>query len=284
MRRTKSDTLHPANRVIAASLSQYQPGDGKAIVYQPGGPHDSLWHNLPVLPITESWCIVKKYNFYRPADVDLTTLWDQMKDEHGATAPSFVEQQGGGMRFESGSSPGVSYNYIVDQYPIFQFIEGKTTWAEFNITHRDTGVAEGGFQALVIGFGDELSDTYGSFMSPVVPKNGIVLDNFDGQIAYVKTFKDDMGVDDNVEVNGVESVEIDLSDNQPHKIGIRIEPNEADASKFDVYVFQNDEYVGASKEVAIPTDINMGIVVGTYSHEDEITINQIIVIQEKDVD
>lgn len=269
MRRTKSDALHPASRVIAASLSQYEDPEEDRVDYDGGGPEKSLWHDLPILPLTETWCIVKKYNFYRPADVDITTIWRQFKDEVGATEPSIAGGLGGGMKFQTGDEMSFSYNYIYEEKGIFSFKPGQTTWIEWDVKLGNRG-------QLVVGFGETFTvDEFpGLGIEPVKPKNGFNISTAgvmrvynDGQMT---PYLDEVAITDAVY-------------DEFQKTGMRIEPSVADPDKFDIYVFFDGEYQGRFEEIELSSEL-VGIYFGNYYHESTVTVRNVIVIQEKDID
>lgn len=284
MRRTNAVGKHPAEQVIAGTLHQYLMPDGKTVLYKANDPNDTVWDGIQILPRVGQWCFMKDYTFLYPADVALASFWGQGKDEYGATIPALAEEQAGGLTFQTGSNSSESYNMIWEKYGPYSFQPGKTTWfeAEVKIVNVVLDPEEIDVTLLEIGFGVSSTMQYDLLhgLNPVFPKDGFVI-----SLASLITYND--GVQTRFYPDDFDQMpwfrdNFDLDKQEDfHKYGMRVQPNEADNSLFDVLLFEDDVFAGSYSGVNIGDKVS-GVMFGSPSHNDVITIRKVEVIQEKD--
>lgn len=282
MLRTRAQGLHPANKVAAAALSQYRnPNDSPGVTrFSVPDPTDSLWNNMVISPaVPISMAKVKRYTFYDKPDIDLSEdgIWKLYRDDEGSTTIALVEQDGGGVRFNTGSTSGYSYNFMEGRANNVQIESGKSLWLQFDMTISDFNPEPGQVITLVFGLTVDMEDP--STISP----NHFTIDlanwmaEIDSRIT-VDGFSENASVDINPDAESIA-----LADGGPVKVGIHIIPNAENADNFDIILFYNDEHVGTMNDKTLPT-VPMHVYAGSYSHNDRITVNEIIIVQEADED
>lgn len=266
MRRTKAQGLHPATQMAAQALSNYfNPGDPAGVVrFEVPSPLDSPWDNVPIDPFPQVLASAKLYDFRD--DNDLTNVWQNIKDNEGSTVAALLDRKGGAARFKCGTREGRSFNKFETINHTFAFEPGKQTWAEFRVSN-DQGRPQTG-TLLNLGFGD------GYNIDNTRPDNliqvNIAFGNYyqieihtDGALTYVETMTE----------------EFYLEDGEMYNLGMHFEPSSETPGEHTLLFFANSELVFAQPGLVLPTE-PMGVLVGAESHEDEVTLEHVFVIQE----
>jgi hypothetical protein len=268
--------LHPTKKVTQAeqvASSLYQ-GDPQGVWrHDAGGDTFSAWQDVPVSPSpsftnahTKSWI------FYDNNDIDTTNIWNQVKNNNGTT-PALIDGKAGGVVFTVGDTEGQSYNYIESKSKIARIEQGKSLWVEFEVKIEDlSGLGVMGFQvgfSTGISFGEGIISTSHDYAVIV----DVLLDN-----ANLETYLEGDGDVDYLDIVGAD---FEVSDGDFHKVGVHVAPNADDKTKFDMFIFKGDDLALTYTEVELPTDQNMGVIVGSYSHEDRLTLRSIKLVQEE---
>lgn len=276
MRRSRAHRLHPTQKIAQAeqvSSSLYQ-GDPQGVTrHDAGGDTFSAWQNVPVSPspsVTNAHS--KTWTFYDNNDISTTDVWNQVKNDTG-TVPALVDGKGGGVTFTVGETAGESYNYLETRSKTIRIEQGKSLWAEFEVKSEDTGGSA--VMSIQVGFSSGIS--FGEETISIHHNHAIMLDLLIDNI-NLETFVDGDG---EIDYNDIFGADFPLNDEEFHKVGLHISPNADDETKFDLFIFDGDDLVLTYTEMELPTDQNLGVIFGSYSHEDRVTMRSIKVIQEE---
>lgn len=281
LRRVKT-TGHPSQKVAQAIQGSYNnPSDPPWVKRATDPSPNFMWEGAPIGPdILLSGAKITIDDFKTNSDIDLTDLWNLIKDNNGATTLALLEQKGGGVRFDTGGVTAQSFSFLEKQSKTISFVEGDSVWALYDVGVINTSDPDdpdyNGLTWLSVGMNDGIVTEDGDYFGI---ENGIEL-NVVTTLTQLKVVIDGIDTTNLIWTFDNEITQsFDFTDGNTHKVGTKITPNSEDPSTFDIAIFFDEALVTTVTEVALPTEA-LGVSVGSLSHDDQVTIGSIITLQD----